>query len=144
MAEIEDVTLLHALYQCSHRLRANGKYRGQGGLLLELMKRGTITQRALIESTGRSSATLSEQLDSMEKVGYINRSRNLRDRRNVDVSLTPLGTQAAMEVKASREERARRLLRTLDGEEKQQLYLLLNKMMSSWENPASESEAVQR
>lgn len=144
MAGIEDAALLHVLYQCSHRLHASGKYRGQGGLLLELLEKGTLTQRELIENTGRSSATLSEQLEGMDKAGYINRSRNQRDRRNIDVSLTPLGRQTALEVKASRIDRAHRLLQSLDEDEKWQLYTLLNKMMSSWENGSSESEAAQK
>ena len=52
---------------------------------------GSLTQRELIELTGRRSATLSEQLDDMEKSGLILRSKNAHDKRNIDVILTEQG-----------------------------------------------------
>ena len=52
---------------------------------------GSLTQRELIELTGRRSATLSKQLDDMEKSGLILRSKNAQDKRNIDVTLTEQG-----------------------------------------------------
>ena len=52
---------------------------------------GSLTQRELIELTGRRSATLSEQLDGMEKSGLILRSKNAQDKCNIDVILTEQG-----------------------------------------------------
>lgn len=50
----------------------------------------------MIELTGRRSATLSEQLDGMEKSGLISRCKNEQDKRNVDVELTKHGKKAAI------------------------------------------------
>ena len=142
MTQTDDMTLLHLFYQCSHLLHASGKYRGQGRLLVQLLKHGTLTQRELIQMTGRRSATLSEQLDNMEKAGYITRSRNETDRRNVDVSLTPLGQETAADAQRCHAERARRLFSVLNEEEKDQLSGLLQKLQISWKELPPESEAI--
>lgn len=144
MNGMDDLTLLHLFHQCSHKLYTNRKAHGQERLLIQLMKRGALTQRELTDITGRCSATLSEQLENMEQAGYITRTRNEQDRRNVDVSLTPLGQEAAEEAENNRDKRARVLFSELNREEKEQLFLLLEKLLSSWENFSAESEAVQK
>lgn len=141
MERTDDVALLHLFHQCSHLLHANGKYRGQGRLLIQLLERGPLTQRELIDLTGRRSATLSEQLEGMEKMGYITRSKNERDRRNVDLSLTPQGRAAAEEAKKNRARRAQRLFAALDQEEKEQLFRTMGKLLSAWEELPPEGEA---
>lgn len=93
-----------------------------------LHKKGTLTQRELIEITQRRSATLSEQLASMEKSGYITRTKNSLDNRNIDVSLTALGEQAAIEAEQARAELADRVFGTLQKEEKMQLETILLKL----------------
>ena len=93
----DNLTLLRLLHQCAHKINMSSKYPGQGRLLVLLHKKGTLTQRELIEITQRRSATLSEQLAGMEKSGYITRTKNPLDNRNIDVSLTALGEQAAVE-----------------------------------------------
>lgn len=144
MEKFDELTLLHLFYQCSHHLHANGKFHGQSRLLILLSERNTLTQRELIAFTGRRSATLSEQLENMEKAGYITRSRNEQDRRNVNVSLTPLGQEAAKTAIANRAKRADTLFSTLSAEEKEQLSHLLHKLLSAWRELSPESEAVQR
>lgn len=98
----DNLTLLRLLHQCAHRINMSSKFPGQGRLLVLLHKKGTLTQRELIEITQRRSATLSEQLASMEKSGYITRTKNSLDNRNIDVSLTALGEQAAIEAEQAR------------------------------------------
>lgn len=75
----------------------------------------------------------------MERMGYITRSKNERDRRNVDLSLTPQGRDAAIEVKNERARRADRLFAALDQEEKEQLFRTKSKLLSIWETLPSES-----
>ncbi|MEI3551839.1 MAG: hypothetical protein V8Q17_04500 [Acutalibacteraceae bacterium] len=65
----DNLTLLRLLHQCAHRINMSSKYPGQGRLLVLLHKKGTLTQRELIEITQRRSATLSEQLARHGKVG---------------------------------------------------------------------------
>lgn len=144
MDKIDDMALLHLCYQCSHRLHANGKCHGQGRLLIQLLHKETLTQRELTDLTGRRSATLSEQLENMERAGYITRTRNEQDRRNVDVSLTPLGREAAVAAQRQRAERAHALFAALNPDDKEQLFKLLHKLLSEWENLPAESEAVSK
>lgn len=144
MDKMDDIALLHLFHQCSHRLHAHGKFCGQGRLLIQLLEKGTLTQRELIDITGRRSATLSEQLENMDKAGLVTRSRNEQDQRNVDVSLTPLGQETAKEVQNNRIKRAHVLFSVLTEEEKEQLYHLLYKLLDAWNNLPSESEAVQK
>lgn len=125
----ENVALLRLVHQCAHRLSASEKYRGQGRLLNLLRERGTLTQRELIELTGRRSATLSEQLEKMEKSGYLTRQKNQQDRRNVDVTLTDLGREAALEARADRERRAE-VFDGLTPREREELTALLEKLLA--------------
>lgn len=144
MDNFDELTLLHLFHQCSHYLHASGKFHGQNRLLILLFEQGTLTQRELITNTGRRSATLSEQLENMEKAGYITRTRNEQDRRNVDVSLTPLGQKAAKDAIAYRAIRANTLFSDLNEEEKAQLSHLLHKLLSLWRELSPESEAAQK
>ena len=124
----DNLTLLRLLHQCAHRINMSSKFPGQGRLLVLLHKKGTLTQRELIEITQRRSATLSEQLASMEKSGDITRTKNSLDNRNIDVSLTALGEQAAIEAEQARAELADRVFGTLQKEEKMQLETILLKL----------------
>jgi DNA-binding MarR family transcriptional regulator len=115
MDDDTNLSLFRLFHQCSHRMRNAEKYRGQGRLLILLLERGRLTQRELAQITGRRSATLSEQLENMEKAGYVTREKNDEDRRNVDVVLTPLGAETAGDAKAARAELADRLFASLSG-----------------------------
>ncbi len=61
-----NLRLLGMMHQISYLMQTQEKFRGQGRLLVLLSQYGALTQRELIELTGRRSATLSEQLDGME------------------------------------------------------------------------------
>ena len=71
-----NLRLLGMMHQISYLMQTKEKRRGQGRLLILLSLYGTLTQRELIELTGRRSATLSEQLDGMEKSELIYRHKN--------------------------------------------------------------------
>ena len=133
-----NLTLLRLLHQCAHRINMSSKYPGQGRLLVLLHKKGTLTQRELIEITQRRSATLSEQLAGMEKAGYITRTKNPLDNRNIDVSLTALGEQAAIEAEQARAELADHVFGTLQEEEKMQLETILLKLSQTFPSPCHE------
>ena len=136
----DDLTLMHLFYQCSHRLHAGGACRGQGRLLTLLLERGPLSQRELTDITGLRSATLSEQLDILERNGFITRTRNEQDRRNVDIALNDAGYDAARRAAAAREERAHRLFGSLTEAQKEQLFALLCLLLSSWEDTAHKQE----
>jgi len=142
MESADTLTLFRLFHRCSHRMRMAQKYRGQGRLLILLLERGSLTQRELTEITDRRSATLSEQLENMEKAGLITRGKCEEDRRSVSVTLTPLGEETARDAKEQRAELAGRLFAVLSDEEAGQLLALLQKLADAWADlPRAEEEA---
>ena len=135
-----NLRLLGMMLQSSYLMQTREKYRGQGRLLILLYLHGALTQRELIELTGRRSATLSEQLDGMEKGGLIRRRKNEQDKRNVDVELTEQGKKAALEAFRNRQAYADELFGRMPQRKKQQLAGLLDSLLHTWEIPIHEEE----
>ena len=135
-----NLRLLGMVLQSSYLMQTREKYRGQGRLLILLYLHGALTQRELIELTGRRSATLSEQLDGMEKGGLIRRRKNEQDQRNVDVELTEQGEKAAIEAVRNRQAYADELFGTMPQRKKQQLAGLLDSLLHTWDIPINEEE----
>ena len=127
-----NLRLLGMLVQSSYLMQTRKKYRGQGRLLILLHLYGSLTQRELIELTGRRSATLSEQLDDMEKSGLILRSKNAQDKRNIDVILTEQGQAAALQAMKNRQAYADALFGAMPPRKKQQLAGLLDSLLHTW------------
>lgn len=135
-----NLRLLGMLVQSSYLMQTREKYRGQGRLLILLHLHGSLTQRELIELTGRRSATLSEQLDGMEKSGLILRSKNAQDKRNIDVTLTEQGQAAALLAMKNRQAYADALFGAMPPRKKQQLAGLLDSLLHTWDIPINEEE----
>ena len=135
-----NLRLLGMMHQISYLMQTQEKYRGQGRLLLLLHLHGTLTQRELIELTGRRSATLSEQLEGMEKSGLILRRRNEQDKRNIDVTLTEHGQAAALQAIQRRQAYADQCFADLPQPQKQQLEEILNTLLHTWNVPINEEE----
>lgn len=135
-----NLRLLGMMHQISYLMQTQEKFRGQGRLLVLLSQYGALTQRELIELTGRRSATLSEQLDGMEKSGLISRCKNEQDKRNVDVELTEQGKKAAIEAMQIRQAYADELFDTIPQRKKQQLAGLLDSLLHTWDIPINEEE----
>ncbi len=140
MEETPTLALLKLFHQCAHCMNRTGKYRGQGRLLILLEERGPLTQREMIEITGRRSATLSEQLESMEKAGWITREKHAGDKRNIDLALTPLGKEMAQQVRVWQIGHAEALFGMLDEKERQDLGALLEKLAQAWQELAVQKE----
>ena len=135
-----NLRLLGMLVQSSYLMQTREKYRGQGRLLILLHLHGSLTQRELIELTGRRSATLSEQLDGMERSGLILRSKNAQDKRNIDVTLTEQGQAAALQAMKNRQAFADALFGAMPPRKKQQLAGLLDSLLHTWDIPLNEDE----
>ena len=135
-----NLRLLGMMLQSSYLMQTREKYRGQGRLLILLYLHGALTQRELIELTGRRSATLSEQLEGMEKAELIVRRKNKQDKRNVDVELTKNGEKAAIAAMGSRQAYADELFGTMTQRKKQQLAGLLDSLLHTWDIPINEDE----
>ena len=135
-----NLRLLGMMHQISYLMQTQEKFRGQGRLLVLLNRYGALTQRELIELTGRRSATLSEQLEGMEKSGLILRHKNEQDKRNVDVELTEQGKLAAAKALQNRQAYADKLFAAVPQRKKQQLAGLLDALLHTWEVPINEEE----
>lgn len=72
---------------------ASGLTEGQFGVLEALLHAGPLGQKELGSKLLCSPANLCTVLDNLEKMDYVTRVRDDQDRRNVIVSLTPIGRQ---------------------------------------------------
>lgn len=138
--KITNEMLLHLFRQCSHlQFRRFSRFPGRGRLMI-LLSGGGMTQRKLGEITQRRASTLSEQLEKMEKSGLIVRTKNLADKRNIDIALTPKGEEMAQEIKADRLETADTLFSSLQGDERTQFFATLEKLQAQWQQDAMDRE----
>ena len=135
-----NLRLLGMMHQISYLMQTQEKFRGQGRLLVLLNRYGALTQRELIELTGRRSATLSEQLEGMERAGLIVRRKNEQDKRNVDVELTEQGKLAAAKALQNRQAYADKLFAAVPQRKKKQLAGLLDALLHTWDVPINEEE----
>lgn len=118
---------------CTHALHhpGNGKS-GQLRILSVLSANSPITQRQLMDILDVRSGSLSEILGKMETEGYITRTPNEQDKRGVDVTLTPAGLEAAAQMQVHRGNAVQDFFSCLSQEEKEQLSLLLEKLLEDW------------
>lgn len=140
MREEDNLKLLGLFLQCSYKLKIQEKKRGQGRILVLLQDNGQLTQKELTAMTNRKSATLSEQLESMEKSGLIIRHKDMEDKRNICVELTPLGQKTAMSVREKRLDYANELFDSLTDERREALISELEKLVEEWGIPLNEKE----
>jgi MarR family transcriptional regulator, organic hydroperoxide resistance regulator len=73
------------------RLATHGVSFGHWTFLRILWERDGLTQRELSDEAGVMEPTTGAAIRAMEKLGYVTRARNERNRKNVYVHLTPKG-----------------------------------------------------
>ena len=61
------------------------------GVMLLLRRDGVSTQRDLIRQTGSDKAGMVRTVEDLEKLGYVSRTRSVRDRRVSELTLTESG-----------------------------------------------------
>lgn len=131
--EITNLMLLTRFRQCAHiQFHRPRQFRGQWRILVLLKERGVMTQKELTQILQRRPATLSEQLDNMEKAGWIVREKCEADKRNVVIRLTELGAKTAQEADLERQKEADDLFGMLDQEERGRLFEILGKLGEAW------------
>lgn len=133
----EDLSLegkiLRQLRRCFHYFRYGmGGNTSQQRILSMLGERGVITQRELQDMLGVQSGSLSEILGKVESSGYIMRRQNENDRRQMNLELTKAGRNAAHSFREEHVSKAKEMFHGLTEEEKEQLSVLLEKMMANW------------
>ena len=133
LADTNGKLIMH-LRDVGHMMR--GLYEGRGSqqrVLIVLHEMGgAVTQRMLTERLQIQSGSASEVIGKLESAGYIVRTVSEADRRNVEVSLTEKGREAAEEAKRQRELRHEEMFLCLSETEKEELLLLLEKLSSDW------------
>lgn len=80
--------------------RAAGMSLPQLLLIRGLLELGTVPERHWVESMGASPSATSELLDGLEKDGYLTRTQDAEDRRQVLVTLSPKGRKLADRVRS--------------------------------------------
>lgn len=94
-----------------------------------------LTQRELAERLGVSPAAVTTSLKSLEKRGYIHREPEPGDARRNRVTLTEEGRRAVETCAGCFQRVNDRMARGLSAEEKEQIRVLLRKMLDNLRNP---------
>ncbi len=141
---MKDIELLHAL---NH---ANGVYRrlhhqiveadgtldskemfGYGRLLHTLIRQNDMTQKELAEKLEIRPQSLTTALEKLEDKGYVTRLRDQNDRRIQVVHLTDEGREIGSLLHNLRSKTAKQYFSCLNNDEKEELLLLLNKVLEN-------------
>lgn len=139
--EITNLMLLGRFRQCAHiQFHRPKQFRGQGRILVLLKEKGKMTQRELTQILERKPATLSEQLENMEKSAWIVRKKCPCDKRNLEISLTQLGEEMAREAERERQQEADELFGLLDQDDREKLYEILGKLGDDWKSKECRGE----
>ncbi|HBT47417.1 MAG TPA: MarR family transcriptional regulator [Peptococcaceae bacterium] len=107
---------------CEARLKKN-----QQKLICHLFFEGEATPSELSRKVGLEKGSLTTLLDSLEKIGFIARKGDPRDRRKTLVSLTPRGRAHMEEVTARQRDIILELLKKLGRPEADELIASLKK-----------------
>jgi DNA-binding MarR family transcriptional regulator len=117
---------------CAHILHHRKGKDSQQRILAILTERGAMSQRDLTEVLDIRSASVSEILSKVEVNGFILRSKNEVDKRNVNITLTESGHAEAARIDAHRREFVQQMFSCLTAEEKTSLAALLEKLLADW------------
>src|SRR5271170_7719687 len=75
----------------SLQLESEGLTTGQFGILEALLHLGPMCQKTLAEKLLRSGGNITLVVDNLEKHGWVRRERQVKDRRMIQIQLTPKG-----------------------------------------------------
>ena len=118
---ITNVELFNALRNVTAK-REGSRYR----ILMELYTIGKGTsQRVLVDTLHIRPATVSEQLDVLIQLGFVEKNIDTMDKRTTVVTLTDAGRAEAQGLVEHREKQLAHLFRHLSTEDRQDLYDLL-------------------
>ncbi len=101
---------------------------GQARALFCLQGKGPMTQRELADFCMRDTATMSRNLDKMEKAGLLTRENNPSCRRSFLICLTEEGKEKAEQVRRIFQELDDKIWGDIPEEEMEGLYQVLRKV----------------
>ena len=132
-ANINDKLIMN-LRDISHTMRSLYEGRGsQKRILIILHEVGKITQRALTERLGIQPGSASEVIAKLESAELIARTPSESDRRTADIQLTDKGKELASQAVNQRRRRHEEMFSCLSADEKTELFTLLEKINTDWE-----------
>ena len=126
--------IVDMLGYCGHYMHVNGGGRsGRAPIICAIAKRGgEMPQRALMNLFDLKAGSLSEVLAKIERDGFIERTRDPQDRRQLIIRLTEAGREQAAFEQARREKFRAEALTCLSKEEKEQLEDMLSRVKEHW------------
>lgn len=131
--ETTEQQILHLLGYFGHYMYVmRGGLSGKQHVLKTLLLQGEMTQRELLELLHTSSASLSEVLGKLEREGLVERGRSEADKRQLEVSLTEAGKEAAAGMVREEKEFEKKSLDVLSQEEKVELLNRLDVIFDHW------------
>lgn len=129
----QESELTALFYKLSHLfIHRGGQDQAKNRVLAILLQHGDMTQRELLDHMDIRSASLSELLKKVEANGDIVRERNQENARHVDVRLTDKGKTTAKHLQEELSGFTRELFAPLNGEERDQLKMILIKLILAW------------
>lgn len=102
--------------------------------LIRPLSSGRLPIGRLAERTGVAPATATQILDSLERDGFVERSRTAADRRTVNVTLTQQGRRAVERKRRRLVDQRRRLFENLEPEERGQTERVLRHLAEIMED----------
>ena len=109
-------------------------------ILLTIGRDGEIVQKRLSELFQVSPQSMSESLAKLEHDGYITRSKNQLDKREIIVTLTAAGRERSDRLGRKMQDQAHHFLEPLTAAEKQTLYALLKKLTTRGAESAADQD----
>lgn len=121
--------LTSQLIKCGQILmHKTGKKRGQENILEILFQYESMSQKQLQEVLGIEAGSLSEILSKLEQRQFIERYKDINDKRKSIIHLTSLGKEKIKHKKSNDED----MFDMLTSIEQQQLNDMLNKVLKEW------------
>lgn len=126
------LALLQQFRRCAHLMCHTSSHGGGTRILIKLLMNGPVTQRALADLLERTPATLSQQLEPLERDGLVERAPLESDRRTLVVRLTEAGVTAVQEARQRNQRVADELFGPLDDADRRDLLRILGTLEASW------------
>lgn len=123
------------LRELGHLLRTRFETNGSQSRIMALIyKNQPVTQQELIEITGITSPSMSEQLVKLENATLITRKKSDIDGRVSIIELTEEGRKQVLRYSAERKKNTQKEFQILSDNEKDDLLVLVQKLNESWKN----------
>lgn len=114
---------------------------GQWNLLNQLDRAGALSQKALADRTRKEQATITRYLDTLERKGFIVRSRDANDRRAHVITLTDQARDLLKQVEPVAEDAAERLVDNIDQEDIDTFLAVLDRLKANAESYIEDTSA---